>query len=376
MRTGNFAYWSICIRTIMGSFILFIAFSDEQDFSIANSSNEPANQKILTADIDVTVDEVYIKREPVEYNENADIDYEDMLNNMFNQSDEKETLSKKGQKTSKDVVKMKPTVEFDWNVQVKSEPIDDIDIIDNPVEDVKIKMEPVDEPEEYLEYQNKSTEIHNQSNSKNYNQSENENHIESENKEHNQSEIQNQNEIETENIVIKNEIESDDEQNRGDISTEVIPFDQLITDLDMFKSGDMDWVSEEVLNPDEISFDLINPSGVYKKKRIYACHKCGYTAQHKQYRIHVTSKCSVSPGINVSHPCSMCGLTFVMFRNYVLHFDTHGYEVMSCPKCGMKFETLVKLLSHVQKHIKNNFVGIHVLDKGGKESTRTLKKVK
>lgn len=279
------------------------------------------------------------------------MNYEVMLNNMFREDQPKQTEIKSPTKEQ--------TEEFDYaNVKIKAEPVDDIDIVDNPIESVKIKSEPIDDTDEYLKNQSQIMELGHE-----------------EYPETLTVKVEpglDVDDIRPEDIIIKNEVNSDSED---DISSESIPFDSLI-DLQHLKSdGAMDWAQDE-LNPDEMSIDVMNPSGLYIKKKVYACHKCGYTAKYNHYRAHVKSKCSESPGLDGSYHCTKCGLKFVMFRNYVLHFDTHGYEPMSCPKCGLAFDQLGKLLSHVQKHIKTCFVLVHVLNKGGEENTKTKKQVK
>lgn len=111
-----------------------------------------------------------------------------------------------------------------------------------------------------------------------------------------------------------------------------------------------------------------------KIRKLYTCAKCGYTEKHKLFRLHQKSFCDLDkheiPHRNNKYTCTKCDTSFSSFKSYLVHFTMHGYGVLHCPCCNMKYEMMKDLLPHFHKHIKQNYVNCWMIN----EKMETTKK--
>ncbi|XP_046976292.1 uncharacterized protein LOC124542361 isoform X2 [Vanessa cardui] len=62
-----------------------------------------------------------------------------------------------------------------------------------------------------------------------------------------------------------------------------------------------------------------------------------------------------------AYTCTKCNTTSQTLRKYLQHFEAHNYKQSACPKCFKQFPASQTLISHVNYHIKSNYVMIHAI---------------
>lgn len=107
-----------------------------------------------------------------------------------------------------------------------------------------------------------------------------------------------------------------------------------------------------------------------KKQRLYRCTKCGFTAKHRLYRNHVDYDCGTSRMKHKTYRCTKCKNTYGSMKKYLTHFADHGYRRLSCPDCLKEYSTYTLLGTHLQQHIKQNFVRVKMITHAGKTTSR------
>ncbi|XP_050359993.1 zinc finger Y-chromosomal protein 1-like isoform X2 [Nymphalis io] len=158
-------------------------------------------------------------------------------------------------------------------------------------------------------------------------------------------------------VDIKQEILEDIEHIDGsevinDIKQEIIGDDsvtvELKTEVKMEADDEMNYVDEVCDEPDLYEAAV---SDVMKGKR----------AKQKKKKKPLAGDTDQQNTKNVTdrYTCTKCNSTSQTLRKYLLHFKNHNYKELSCPKCFKQFPLAQSLLSHVNAHIKSDFVMIH-----------------
>lgn len=108
----------------------------------------------------------------------------------------------------------------------------------------------------------------------------------------------------------------------------------------------------------------------YRKRKIYKCNKCAFEGYHREYREHVNNLCKTPARHKNSTPtedsfkCTKCDKRFDTLKNYALHFVHHNYKFMTCPQCVTMFDSITKLVTHINGHVKNQYVRMQLIQRG------------
>ncbi|XP_073966054.1 uncharacterized protein isoform X2 [Choristoneura fumiferana] len=106
----------------------------------------------------------------------------------------------------------------------------------------------------------------------------------------------------------------------------------------------------------------------YRKRKTYKCNKCCFEGYHREYREHVNNHCRTPPK-RKSEPtednftCTKCKNSFDTLKSYALHFVQHKYKFMTCPQCVTMFDSVTKLVTHINTHVKNQFVRMQLIQR-------------
>ncbi|XP_063391895.1 uncharacterized protein LOC134677383 isoform X2 [Cydia fagiglandana] len=123
-------------------------------------------------------------------------------------------------------------------------------------------------------------------------------------------------------------------------------------------------VSESDLSALNLEPEVILKAG-YRKRKTYKCNKCDFSGFHREYKEHINNHCSKPIAqefiSDVYYNCTKCDRGFSTLKKYALHFDKHGYRYMSCPQCGQVFESVTKLMPHLNSHLKTQFFKLQLI---------------
>nr|XP_026500963.1 zinc finger protein 181-like [Vanessa tameamea] len=161
-------------------------------------------------------------------------------------------------------------------------------------------------------------------------------------------------------IQIKNEILDEFEvPDVMNVVKEEIDNDTTVNEFVGFETSVKTEVEDVVMKSEEI-YDINDHSVNYEVVPEPPRRTRGKYKKRKKALVRLT-QVKYPKNASDRYTCTKCNTTSQTLRKYLQHFKSHNYEDSVCPKCFKPFPLAQALLSHVNAHIKDNYVMIHAI---------------